>query len=226
MIQAGVIDVQLAVDNPMYREKLIEAYKPFIASVVSKICGKYKRYGVDDELSIGLMAFNEAIDKFDGRGSFLSFAKLVIKSRLYDYFRYLKRRGEAEPLFREDGRESYKIVETSFDNSLKEQQQQELRDEIGYFTQQICKHGITLSTLAKSSPKHGKKRIAVTKVIDFMLSNDECMAFFKDTGNLPLKIIETNLNVSRKLIEPYRKYIIATLIIHQGNYSYLKEYLK
>ncbi len=45
-------------------------------------------YGIDEELSIALMAFNEAIDGYDtSKGSFLSFAKLVINRRLIDYLR-------------------------------------------------------------------------------------------------------------------------------------------
>lgn len=226
MTDSCVLKVQQATKDPIKREEFIEAYKPFIAAVVSKICGKYKNYGVDDELSIGLMAFNEAIDKYDGRGSFLSFAKLVIKSRLYDYFRYVKRRGETEALYKEDGRESQGIVDSSFDNCERDSQQEDLKEEILSFNKELSRYGITLSNLAKSGPKHGKKRIAVKEVINYMLSSKECMDYFNAGGNLPLKTLENELNISRKLIEPYRKYIIAVLVINKGNYTYLKEYLK
>jgi len=45
--------------------------------------------GEDDEVSVGLMAFNEAMDCFDTTKniSFISFAETVIKRRLIDYFR-------------------------------------------------------------------------------------------------------------------------------------------
>lgn len=220
------VTIQQAISDSRKRELFIEAYKPFIASTVSKICGKYKIYGVDEELSIGLMAFDEAISKFDGRGSFLSFAKLVIKSRLYDYFRYQKRRGEGESLYMEDGRETQSIVDKSFDSDIKAQQQFELKDEITSFSKELEKYDISMSELVKASPKHGKKRNAVSEVIRFIRSDAECMEFFKSSGNLPLKIIENKLKISRKLIEPYRKYIIASLVISMGKYTYLKEYLK
>jgi len=130
MIQALSISVQQAVDDKRKRDLFIEAYKPFIAAVVSKICGKYKQYGIDEELSVGLLAFNEAIDKYDGRGSFLSFAKLVIKSRLYDYFRFIKRHSGSESLYNGEGRESQGLVNLSFDCELKKSQQIELNEEI------------------------------------------------------------------------------------------------
>lgn len=226
MTDSATISIQQAANDSRKREIFIEAYKPFIAAAVSRICGKYKTYGIDEELSIGLMAFNEAIDKFDGRGSFLSFSKLVIKSRLYDYFRYVKRRGETEFLYNEDGRETQGVMETSFDTALKDQQRLELVDEIESFKKELLKYGITMPELVKASPKHGKKRAAVSEVVKFMQSDEKCISFFKSCGNLPLKMIEGSLHISRKLIEPYRKYIIAAILISEGNYSYLKEYLK
>ncbi len=69
-------------------DRFIEEYKPFIAACTERTAGHYVRYGVDDELSIALSAFLEAINHYDrGRGSFLSFAQGVIRRRLIDYFR-------------------------------------------------------------------------------------------------------------------------------------------
>lgn len=226
MTEALSVSIQQAVSDSNKRELFIEAYKPFIAAVVSRICGKYKQYGVDEELSIGLMAFNEAIEKFDGRGSFLSFAKLVIKSRLYDYFRYQKRRGEGESLYSEDGRETQSVVDVSFDSEMQNNQRMELCGEIETFKTELQHYGITLKELAKASPKHGKKRKAVNDVIRFICNDGKSMEYFLSSGNIPLKIIESSLNISRKLIEPYRKYIIASVLVFRGGYTYLKEYIK
>jgi RNA polymerase sigma factor len=220
------ISIQQAARGGKMRELFIEAYKPFVAATVCRVCGKYKTWGIDEELSIGLMAFNEAIDKFDGRGKFLSFAKLVIKSRLYDYFRYQKRRGESESLYAEDGRETQSIIDASFDMRLQDQQRTELIEELSCFYKELAAYNITIKELIKCSPKHGKKRKAVSEVMRFMRLNKECMDYFNSCGNLPLKIIEEKLGISRKLIEPYRKYIIASLIIYRGKYNYLMEYIK
>jgi RNA polymerase sigma factor len=43
---------------------------------------------------------------------------------------------------------------------------------------------------------------------------------------LPIKIIQKNLKVPRKLLERHRKYIIAVVEILKGDYPYLSEYLK
>src|SRR4030065_2686318 len=67
---------------------LISDFKPFIASVVQKKIGRYLEYGVDDELSVGLSAFMEAVNSFDvKKGTFLSFSRLVINARIIDFLR-------------------------------------------------------------------------------------------------------------------------------------------
>ncbi|MBM3706034.1 MAG: RNA polymerase subunit sigma, partial [Actinobacteria bacterium] len=63
--------VLLAKNSRKTSEKLLAQFKPFIASVIQKRLGKYLEYGVDDELSVGLIAFNEAIHSYDiSRGKF------------------------------------------------------------------------------------------------------------------------------------------------------------
>ena len=46
------------------------------------------------------------------------------------------------------------------------------------------------------------------------------------SGYLPLKIIENNTNVPRKVLERHRKYIIAAVEMLSGEFPYLAEYLQ
>lgn len=68
--------------------ELIESYKPFIAKTVSSVCKRYIHES-DDEFSIGLIAFNEAIQKYspDKGSSLISFSEVLIKRRVIDYIR-------------------------------------------------------------------------------------------------------------------------------------------
>lgn len=56
---------------------LIQQYKPFIAKTVSSVCKRYIDEK-DDEFSIGLIAFNEAIEKYSAEkgNSLLAFAEI------------------------------------------------------------------------------------------------------------------------------------------------------
>src|SRR5699024_1279570 len=77
---------------------LLRSYQPFIATCVSEVCKRFIDPKKDDEFSIGLWAFNEAILSYtpDRGCSFLSFAKLVVKRKVIDYIRYIKRK---QPFF-------------------------------------------------------------------------------------------------------------------------------
>src|SRR5687768_16739089 len=88
-INERVMDIKLNSDE---KNAFIEEYKPFIAAAVEKTTGRYVSYGNDEELSIGLMAFDEAIIHYDReKGNFLSFAQNIIRRRLIDYYRKQKK---------------------------------------------------------------------------------------------------------------------------------------
>jgi RNA polymerase sigma factor len=83
------------------RERFIEDYKPFILGCISRQMNAYVDTQNNEEFSIGLIAFNEAIDRYDRtKGeSFFGFAELVIKSRLISYKRKEMKSSKVIPFF-------------------------------------------------------------------------------------------------------------------------------
>lgn len=74
---------KIAIEN---LDQLINQHMAFLIRTVSNFTGKYVSIENDDEFSIALIAFTEAVKKYDeDRGNFLGFAKLVIESRLKTY---------------------------------------------------------------------------------------------------------------------------------------------
>ena len=110
ILLSGVIQVQEEVlidtlisaknGDPLVREDLISSHKAFIARVSSKACGRYLTWDNDDELSIALLAFNEAIDNFDPNGgvSFHSFVQMVIRRRISGLFSTRRQTSTSFPL--------------------------------------------------------------------------------------------------------------------------------
>ena len=47
------------------REQLLEKHRSFVAKVCSNVCYRHLAWENDEELSIGFLALNEAIDAFD-----------------------------------------------------------------------------------------------------------------------------------------------------------------
>ena len=69
-------------------DSLIEKHMPFIIKSISDTTGRYVSYENDEEISVGLLAVNQAIERYDNdKGHFLSFAKLVISSRIKNYLK-------------------------------------------------------------------------------------------------------------------------------------------
>ena len=67
-------------------EKLYRSYHAFLIRTVSNVTGRYVAIEHDDAFSIALIAFAEAVEKFDPeRGAFPSFAGMVIRSRLLNW---------------------------------------------------------------------------------------------------------------------------------------------
>jgi RNA polymerase sigma factor len=100
-----------------------------------------------------------------------------------------------------------------------------LKLEIEAITQDLQHYEFGFMEVAKYSPKAGKTKESCAKAILFMLNNPNLVVEMRNSKQLPIKIIEKNAKVPRKLLERHRKYIIAAVEILIGDYPYLSEYL-
>lgn len=207
------------------RQDLLAQYTPLVVKVASGITGRYIEAGRDEEVSIGLLALNEAIDKYDPtRGaSFFSFAHLVISNRLKDYLRGKKTRELPASVLDEQA--------SALDYRLAWQQYQEAnhrenrRSEVIQYIQELAEYKLDLHQLASATPKHRQARERALEAAQLLAASADLAQHVKTKKELPLKEMDGKLNVSRKTLERQRKYIIALFIILTGDYSYLTEYL-
>jgi len=210
--------------------KFIEEYKPFIASCVEKIVGRYVVYGQDDELSIALIAFVEAIKAFDSsRGNFLSFAQSVIRRRIIDYYRKESKYHNAvflEQHYDEDNDEDFdQTTEKAFSEYLEEEISEYRRLEIEQLKEELKEWGISFFELPDVSPKHKKTRRTYSEVIKFLLSSPDLLDYIRTKKALPITQIEKRLKIPRKKIDRGRKYILAAIIICTGDYEFIRDYI-
>lgn len=209
--------------------KLIEEYKPFIASTAQKRVGRYLRYGYDDELTIGMLAFKEAIESYDReKGKFLTFAKQVINLRLIDFYRKNKK-ARNEILLNEDEENeiNYRIQEKKAINKFEDREKNISRkSEILEFKKELSEWGIKFEDLVSCSPKHKRLRKLYNEISNLIIENDEILQKLIRTRRLPIKEIQSLKKVHRKKLERGRIYIIALVIVLNGNYIFIKEYIK
>ncbi|MCX8131222.1 MAG: RNA polymerase sigma factor SigI [Clostridia bacterium] len=211
--------------------KLVEDYKPFIASCVEKVTGRYVRYGEDDELSIALMAFVEAVKSHDSaKGNFLTFSQNVIKRRLIDYYRKEKRHTNVISLTEYYNDEDDSVVDLSageaIENFTREEISEYRRLELQQLKDELLAWDISFVQLAEASPKHDKTRKMYKDIVRFLLTEPELIKLIKQKKYIPIAEIEKSLDIPRKKIERARKYIIAVIIISTGDYQYIRDYLE
>ncbi len=230
-MQAADINERVAAikNNDEEINRFVDEYKPFIASCTEKLTGRYVRYGEDDELSIAMMGFVEAIKAFDNtKGNFLSFSHNVIKRRLIDYYRKEKRHNNVISLNTYLGEENEEY-DLSSGESLEKYAQDRLgeyrRLELEQLGRELAEFEITFFDLVSVSPKQDRTHKVCSEIAGFLLSRSDLVRLIKEKKYLPVAEIISALNVPRKIVERSRKYIIAVVIIASGDYQYIRDYV-
>lgn len=209
---------------------LLFSYSPFMKKTASQVCKRFID-DHDDEYSIALSAFNEAVQKFDqtNNASFLTFAHMVIRRRVIDFIRKENRRDEISHDFMPAAEpESHNgladhAASVAYDTS---QQNQKRREEIALYEEMLREFGLSFQVLVKVSPAHQDARVTSIQIAQLVAETDEYKQYLVEKKKLPIKEIEKLVKVSRKTIERNRKYIIAMALLQMSDLHFLKDYLK
>ena len=206
------------------RGEIIIEYTGFILSCASKVLKKHITTD-DDAFSIAIIAFDEAMVKFSAeKGSFLSFAAMVIKNRLTDHIRKESRHSSSLPfssLSRDDGEGE----ELTFDAADHRHSLTDASLEMRFLNHELEAYKINLEDIYKSMPTYSTTRTTCMKIALHIAQNGELTRIVKSKKTLPIKRLMSELGVNEKILERYRKYIIAAVIILIGDYEHIKEAL-
>lgn len=228
------LDIESAQNGDVdVRNDLIGQYTPFISQVASKVCMRFIDPLRDDEFSVALEAFDEAITKYTkGKGSsFLSFADLVIRRRIIDYIRKEARhRGNLSFEHTLEGEEESELTPVETQVSLQRYQldyESSLRrEEIQHYKEKLEEFHIDLQELPEISPKHADARQNAISVASIVARDVELRNSFLDKKRLPMKELMKRVEVSRKTVERNRNYIVAVILLLMEDYQYLQSYLQ
>lgn len=217
--------------NRQLQNDLLTSYQPFIAKAVSEVCKRYIEPKKDDEFSIGMIAFNEAIFKYvpDRGSSFLSFANLVVKRKVIDYIRQIKKTPDTmsfnEP-FGEEQMENPLEVAAVREQWRKDKNVSLLREELNDYNVKLNSFKITISDLIQAAPKHRDARESAVQNARILYEDPVLHAYVCKKKRLPIQALSKKVAVSKKTLERNRKFILAVFIVLNENYLYLQEYLK
>lgn len=216
------IFVKIKNGDASIKEKFIVDYKPYIMKTVSRLLGKFIDES-SEEYSIGLLAFNEAIDFYDvnKNSNFFKYAELVIKHRLIDFIRINKRHSNDVPFSYFEEEESFEERYLIYD-SLSQYEKIEVKEEIFLFEQQLKEFKISLEELVEYSPRHEDSRILCINIARIITQNDSLYSKMISKKMLPLSDLMKYVNVHKRTIERNRKYIIAVTLILKSNHEEMK----
>lgn len=229
-IDQTIVSIQMG-DQDIENE-FINKYIPFIRKVTAGVCKRYINPSRDDEFSIGMIAFSEAIHQYssDKGSSFLSFANLVIRRRVIDYIRMEQRRRTSLSFDYKDedkeNMENFAEVAASFQTYRTNLEKEYRQEEISHFQDRLQTFGIKLFEVADQCPKHHDARINMIEISKIIIEHDDILTTLLVKKRLPVKQLMEYMSMSRKTIERNRKYIIAMVIVLSEDYYYLKDYLK
>ncbi len=216
------------------REDLIRDYTPFILKTASGGARRYLVQGRDEEVSVALQAFNEAISAYASpRPGFLAFAATVIRRRLIDYYRKERRRDEVPFSSLTDDDESDGEWPASAEASrsfLVDDWSRvlERRDDIERWVEVLKGYNLTLKEVVKATPKHVDARERAIRTAVLLARDPVLVKKFRESKRLPIDDLVSAFPdevASRKTLERQKDYLTAIAAILVHDLSSLKEYL-
>lgn len=204
-------------------DNLVEQHMAFIIRTASNMTGRYISIENDEEFSIALLAFAEAVEKYEeDRGNFMGFAKIVMESRLKNHFAKLSNQPKTISLEELGDKSEELFIEEEIEVSDNSQLQQEItcyRKELLYF-------GITLECLADQCPKHKDTRKNAVRIAEQTSRDIPTVELTYRKKKLPIREVAKLTKVTEKVVKKSKKFILATMIIFVKNFPGLTYWIK
>lgn len=224
-----VQQVYAAKEDMKAADRLIGNYMPFIKAETAKFLKRPPVEGRDDELSIAMIAFHEAIQGYSRvRGAFLKYAAMLIRSRLTDYCRKELRHGSVLSLDKPMGEEELSLGDTLSDGKNHSEEltiREATRAEIEELTRQMQEFGVSLEDVADNCPRQRRTMEACRKALQYAKENPEILDEFLRVKRLPIARMSNGSGAERKTLERHRKYMVALLLIYTNGYEIIRGHL-
>lgn len=222
--------VALAKKSRSAEDSLIQDYLPFVRSETAKFL-KRPVSDSDDELSIALISFHEAIHNYDEtKGTFLSLAAMTIRSRLTDYYRKEKRHmghiSMNSPVGDTDTEMGELIISEEESHAERIITCDATRQEIAELAAQMADFGVSLSDVSDNCPQQERNKAICLRAMQYARENTDILDEFLRTKRLPLAKLSEGSRTVRKTLERHRKYLVALLLICTNGYEIIRGHLK
>ncbi len=196
------------------RNTIIDQYTPFIIKATSDILSRYIEVENDEEFMIALEAFNEAINRYQkDKGSFLTFSKVVIRSRILDYLKGKKI----------DIDEEKDVRETESNESIEDEVS--LNFEMKRFKKILETYNLSFDVLTENNPTHKKTRCRCFSIAKKVVTDESMVQWIKEKKRLPVTRLSRELQASKRMIKYSKEYILSLILVYIYDLDELKDYI-
>ncbi|MDR0525777.1 MAG: hypothetical protein LBG90_07900 [Spirochaetaceae bacterium] len=207
--------------------RLVREYTPFIKKCVSSII--FKKELREEYVPEAMLAFLQSLQTYRAEsGGFIPYAQKVIRNRLLNAAAKEARRKKIFLLEKNpDPGEEYPSpeIEAAQRNYELTIERENLGADIAEINAEFSAWGFDVADLAEHRPKQDRSRRACQKIAQALCADLDLVAEMKKNRKLPIKKITALTGGSEKLLEKYRRYIIALILIWTGDYPYIQSFL-
>lgn len=212
-------------------DDLVRDYLPFIKAETAKFMHRPPQEGRDDELSIAMFAFHEAVMTHDGsRGAFIPHATRVIRNRLVDFTRREARHAHTVSLDQTDGNDDERTIGDQIgahDAAVENHGTYEAtRQEIASYAKALAAYDVSFSDVAESCPKQERTLATCRKALSCAREHPEILERLEQTKKLPIAALVKHGGVERKTLERHRRYLIALLVAYTNGFEIIRGHLR
>ncbi|QDW73817.1 RNA polymerase subunit sigma [Lachnospiraceae bacterium KGMB03038] len=216
--------------NTEAADRLVRDYLPFIKAETAKFLHRPPVEGQDDELSIAMFAFYEAVLNYEkAKGAFFPFAARGIHNRLIDHYRKESRHGNVISLHMPDSQDEDRTILETLGGGTSNIEERQIRlaakEEIEEYARQLRALGLSLSDVADNCPKQERTLEACHNALSCAKSNQELLERFLTIGKLPLTELSKLSGTAKKTLERHRKYMAALLLAYTNGYEIIRGHL-
>lgn len=220
--------VYAAKEDNQKADELISKYIPFIRAEASRFMKRLCTES-DDEFSIAMIAFHEAIMGYNRtRGAFLGYAATVIRSRLIDEYRKEQRHRGHLSLHEQSDEDDRTLLEQLADSRDHYEEAHGLeatRQEIAELSAVMAQFNVSFADVADHTPKQERTLQTCLAAIGYAKENPELLEQLLQTKKLPLTQLVQGSGSDRKTLERHRKYVLAMLLIQTNGYEIIRGHL-
>ncbi|MDR2747760.1 MAG: hypothetical protein LBB77_09985 [Treponema sp.] len=214
--------LELAKKNKHALNILLHDYMPFIKKCVAGVF--FKGQTRADNLTDAMLAFTHSVQTYNpGNGAFVQYAAVVIRNRLIDNARKELILQKPPLSVRVDEKDAAWEAGISLQAFNREEEEKNLRLEIESANDEFFQWGFSWSTLLKKCPKQERSRRIALRVAENVRKNPELLGDTLKTRQLPVSRLAEIF--PRKALEKYRQYIVALIILSQGDYPYVYSFV-